>query len=260
MTTKKKLIAGNWKMNGSLEANDALVRARGRRHAGAACDRRRVRAGALPRAGADAAPRLALELGAQDVSQHEQGAYTGEVSAAMLREFGVRYAIVGHSERRQYHGEGDQLVADKAKAALAHGITPIVCVGETLAEREAGQTEDVVQAPARRRDPRQRPLHQRDRGRLRTGLGHRHRQDRHARAGAAGARAAAQAAGKAATPQAERVPILYGGSMNAANAASLLAQPDIDGGLIGGASLKAPDFLQIIAAAAPDARRTKLSE
>jgi triosephosphate isomerase len=141
MTTmsKKKLIAGNWKMNGSLEANDALVRAwspgcRTRR-----VRRRRLRAGALPGAGADAAPRLALELGAQDVSQHEQGAYTGEVSAAMLREFGVRYAIVGHSERRQYHGETDQLVADKAKAALAHGITPIVCVGETLAEREAGR-------------------------------------------------------------------------------------------------------------------------
>ena len=92
---------------------------------------------------------LRARLGARNrragcVGQHEQGAFTGEVSAAMLKEFGVRYAIVGHSERRQYHGETDALVAEKAKAALAHGITPIVCVGETLAEREAGKTEEVV--------------------------------------------------------------------------------------------------------------------
>jgi triosephosphate isomerase len=100
------------------------------------------------------------------VSAHDKGAYTGEVSAAMLREFGVRYAIVGHSERRQYHGETDALVADKAKAALAQGITPIVCVGETLAQREAGQTEGGGQAPAGRGDPHQRPLHQRDGGGL----------------------------------------------------------------------------------------------
>ena len=85
-----------------------------------------------------------LELGAQDVSEHAQGAYTGEVSAAMLKEFGARYAIVGHSERRQYHGETDAVVADKTKAALAAGITPIVCVGETLAQREAGRTMDIV--------------------------------------------------------------------------------------------------------------------
>ena len=141
---KKKLIAGNWKMNGTLEANDALVRAVVAGMKQARCDV----AVCVP------APYLAqvqmlrhgstLDLGAQDVSAQEQGAYTGEVSAKMLREFGVRYAIVGHSERRQYHGETDALVADKAKAALAHGITPIVCVGETLAEREAGQTEEVV--------------------------------------------------------------------------------------------------------------------
>ncbi|MFL6580870.1 MAG: triose-phosphate isomerase family protein, partial [Burkholderiales bacterium] len=143
-TTKKKLIAGNWKMNGNLEANDALVRALVAGMKDARCEV----AVCVP------APYLAqvqmlrhgcaLELGAQDVSQHPGGAYTGEVSASMLREFGVRYAIVGHSERRQYHGETDALVAEKAKAALAHGITPIVCVGETLAEREAGRTEDVV--------------------------------------------------------------------------------------------------------------------
>src|SRR3954470_6950588 len=120
---KKKLIAGNWKMNGSLAANEALVRALLAGMAGAACEV----AVCVPavylaqvqalRAGS------ALELGAQDVSAHEQGAYTGEVSAAMLKEFGVRYAIVGHSERRQYHCESDALVAEKAKTALAAGIT-----------------------------------------------------------------------------------------------------------------------------------------
>ena len=123
---KKKLIAGNWKMNGNLADNDALVRALISGMADAQC----TVAVCVP------APYLAqlqmlragsaLELGAQDVSQHAQGAYTGEVSAAMLKEFGVRYAIVGHSERRQYHHESDALVADKAKAALAAGITPIV--------------------------------------------------------------------------------------------------------------------------------------
>ena len=128
--TKKKLIAGNWKMNGSLAGNDALVRAIAKGMGEAACQV----AVCVP------APYLAqvqmlragsaLELEAQDVSQHAEGAYTGEVSAAMLREFGVRFAIVGHSERRQYHGESDALVAEKAKAALACGITPIVCVGD----------------------------------------------------------------------------------------------------------------------------------
>ena len=126
---KKKLIAGNWKMNGSLEANDALVRALVAGIREARCEV----AVCVP------APYLAqvqmlrhgsaLELGAQDVSQHASGAFTGEVSAPMLREFGVRYAIVGHSERRQFHGESDALVAEKAKTALAHGITPIVCIG-----------------------------------------------------------------------------------------------------------------------------------
>ncbi|MEJ6023874.1 triose-phosphate isomerase [Ramlibacter sp. PS4R-6] len=244
----RKLIAGNWKMNGSLAANEALVRAVAQGMGNAQCDV----AVCVP------APYLAqvaqlragtkLELGAQDVSKHEQGAYTGEVSAAMLRELGVRYAIVGHSERRQYHGETDELVADKAKAALAHGVTPIVCVGETLAEREAGQTADVVK--------RQmaavihvnghciseivvayEPVWAIGTGKTATPE---QAQEVHA---------LLRAQLKAASTHPERVHILYGGSMNAANAATLLAQPDIDGGLIGGASLKAPDFLQIIAAA-----------
>jgi triosephosphate isomerase len=189
-----------------------------------------------------------IELGAQDVSRHEQGAYTGEVSAAMLREFGVRYAIAGHCERRQHHGETDEVVAEKAKAALAHGITPIVCVGETLAEREAGKTQDVVKRQMAAVIHTNghciseivvayEPVWAIGTGRTATPE---QAQEVHA---------LLRAQLKAATEHSERVQILYGGSMNAGNAASLLAQPDVDGGLIGGASLKAPDFLQIIAAA-----------
>ena len=141
---KKQLIAGNWKMNGSSESNAALVTALTAGAASAQC----LVAVCVP------APYLAqvqllvagsrIDLGAQDVSQHASGAFTGEVSAAMLREFATRYCLVGHSERRQYHGETDAVVASKAQRALAAGITPIVCVGETLAEREAGRTEEVV--------------------------------------------------------------------------------------------------------------------
>jgi triosephosphate isomerase len=191
-----------------------------------------------------------VELGAQDVSAHASGAYTGEVSAAMLKELACRFAIVGHSERRQYHGETDQLVADKAKAALASGVTPIVCVGETLAEREAGHTEEVVK--------RQLAAVIHTNGHCISeivvayepvwaiGTGKTASPEE-----AQAVHAVLRAQLKAATDQFARVKILYGGSMNAANAATLLAQPDIDGGLIGGASLKAPDFLTIIAAARP---------
>ena len=143
----QKLIAGNWKMNGSLAANQALL---ADLLAGLA-----AQAPACQVAVAVPAPYLAqvqqltsgsaIALGAQDVSQHASGAFTGETSAQMLNDFGVRYALVGHSERRQYHGETDAIVAAKAQAALAAGITPIVCLGETLAQREAGETEAVVQ-------------------------------------------------------------------------------------------------------------------
>ena len=146
MTTHKKLIAGNWKMNGSLAANEALVTALGRGLAAnaPACD---IALCAPAPYFAQLQSLLAgspMALGAQDISAQAQGAFTGEQSAAMLKDFGVRYAIVGHSERRQYHGETDDAVAAKTAAALANGITPIVCVGETLAQREAGQTEEVV--------------------------------------------------------------------------------------------------------------------
>ncbi len=245
---KKKLIAGNWKMNGGIEANDALVRAIVTGLRGASC----LAAVCVP------APYLAqvqvlrqgstLELGAQDVSAHAQGAYTGEVSARMLKDFGARYAIVGHSERRQYHGEGDALVADKAKAALAAGITPIVCVGETLTEREAGRTEEVVK--------RQLAAVIHTNGHCISEIAVAYEPVWAIGSGktatpemAQQVHAVLRAQLKAATAHSARVNILYGGSMNAGNAATLLAQPDIDGGLIGGASLNAADFLQIIVAA-----------
>ena len=187
-----------------------------------------------------------VEVGAQDVSAHASGAYTGEISAAMLKELGCRYAIVGHSERRQYHAETDALVAEKARAALAAGITPIVCVGETLAEREAGRTEEVVK--------RQLAAVIHANGHCISevvvayepvwaiGTGKTASPEE-----AQAVHAVLRAQLKAATDQSARIKILYGGSMNAVNAATLLTQQDIDGGLIGGASLKAPDFLKIIA-------------
>ena len=249
----KKLIAGNWKMNGSLAANQLLLGA--------------LAEGLVERPSCDVAvcvptlylhsvqalrsghPALkAVQLGAQDVSAQVAGAYTGEVSASMLQELGCRYVIVGHSERRQYHGESDALVADKTRAALAAGITPIVCVGETLAEREAGRTEEVVK--------RQLAAVIHANGHCISeivvayepvwaiGTGKTASPEE-----AQAVHAVLRAQLHAASDQSARVKILYGGSMNAANAASLLSQPDIDGGLIGGASLKAADFLKIIAAA-----------
>lgn len=245
----KKLIAGNWKMNGSLIANETLVNA--------------LRAGlTVPPACHVAvcvpAPYLAqvqallggspVCLGAQDVSAHEVGAYTGEVSVAMLKDFGVRYAIVGHSERRQYHGETDSVVATKAQRALAAGITPIVCVGETLAEREAGKTEEVVKRQlaavihANGHCISEIVVAYEPVWAIGTGKTATPEQAQHVHA-------VLRSQLKAASSHADRIQILYGGSMNAANAAQLLAQADIDGGLIGGAALKAQDFLSIIAAA-----------
>ncbi len=245
---RRTLIAGNWKMNGSLAANATLLEGI-RAGAPVTCDLAVCVPAPYLAQAQSALSGSAVRWGAQDVSEHESGAYTGEVSARMLREFGVRYAIVGHSERRQYHGETDALVSRKARAALAQGITPIVCVGETLAEREAGQTEWVVK--------RQLAAVIHDNGHCISeivvayepvwaiGTGKTATPEQ-----AQQVHAVLRAQLKAATPHPERVKILYGGSMNAANAAQLLAQPDIDGGLIGGASLKAPDFLTIIAAAA----------
>jgi triosephosphate isomerase len=249
MDSRKKLIAGNWKMNGSLAANEGLLKEllSGLPQA-LACDV----AVAVP------APYLAqvhalvsgsvVAVASQDVSHHDAGAYTGEVSASMLKDFGVGFALVGHSERRQYHGETDAVVAQKAQRALAAGVTPIVCVGETLQERELGETELVVR--------RQLAAVIHLNGHCITemivayepvwaiGTGRTASPDQ-----AQAVHAVLRAQLSAASEHADRIRLLYGGSMNASNAAQLLAQPDIDGGLVGGASLKAQDFLQIIAAA-----------
>jgi triosephosphate isomerase len=247
MTTRDKLIVGNWKMHGNHAANAELLQ-------GILAARPFVAQAAVcvpfPYL-SEAAVALAnsgVNWGAQDVSAHEQGAYTGEVSAAMLHEFGCRYAIVGHSERRALHGESDQLVADKAKAALARGITPIVCVGETLAQRDAGETEAVVK--------RQlsavihtlahcigeivvayEPVWAIGTGRTATPE----------QAQAVHAVLRAQLA--AASAHAQQMKLLYGGSVKPDNAATLMSQPDIDGALVGGAALKATDFVAIIRAA-----------
>lgn len=189
--------------------------------------------------------------GAQDVSAHDAGAYTGEVSAAMVKDFDCAYVIVGHSERRAYHGESDETVGRKAARAIAAGLIPIACVGETLAEREAGQTEQVVQ---RQLDAVLAQLAGNDLAKLvvayepvwAIGTGKtatpQMAQDVHAfLRGRIAARDAQAASG---------IQILYGGSMKPDNAAELLAMSDIDGGLIGGAALKATDFLAIVRAAA----------
>ncbi|BDI04591.1 triose-phosphate isomerase [Sphaerotilus microaerophilus] len=247
MSTRRKLVVGNWKMHGSHAANAELLQG--------------ILAGGPVNADlavcvpfpylSEVAVTLAnsnVAWGAQDVSAHEQGAYTGEVSAGMLREFGCRYAIVGHSERRAYHGETDQVVADKAKAALSKGITPIVCVGETLAQREAGETEAVVKRQLSavihalghcvgEMVVAYEPVWAIGTGKVAT--------PEQAQA----VHALLRAQLRAAAPQADNMKILYGGSMKPDNAPTLLAQPDIDGGLIGGAALKAADFLAIARAA-----------
>jgi triosephosphate isomerase len=250
-----KFVAGNWKMNGNLATNrallDELVGSVGR-IAG-------VKFAVCP-----PYPYLAqvqqvlsgsgITWGAQDVSQFDSGAYTGEVSGAMLVDFGCRYVIVGHSERRTLFGDTNELVAEKFAAALKAGLTPILCVGETLREREAGSTETVVAAQLR-------------------AVLERNGVQSLAHAVVAYEPVWAIGTGKTASPQqaqavhafirkslatkdaaiAEKVQVLYGGSVKGANAAELFAMPDIDGGLIGGASLDARDFATICKAASPAA-------
>ncbi len=244
---QRKLVVGNWKMHGSRPANAELLAALlGARPFGAdvavCVPFVYLNETAATLAGSD------IRWGAQDVSAREQGAYTGEVSAAMLAEFGCRYVIVGHSERRAYHAEGDALVAQKAQAALARGVTPVVCVGETLAEREAGETDEVVKRQlsvvihqlahcAAEMVVAYEPVWAIGTGRTAS--------PEQAQAVHAVLRAQLQAA----TGRGAAMKILYGGSVKPDNAATLFAQPDIDGGLIGGASLKAADFIAICRAA-----------
>jgi triosephosphate isomerase len=246
---RRRLVVGNWKMHGSRPANaallDGILRARPFGCDVAVCvPFPYLSETAATLAGSD------VRWGAQDCSVHEQGAYTGEVSAVMLAELGCRYAIVGHSERRAMHAESDQLVADKAKAALGRGVTPIVCVGETLAQREAGQTEAVVKRQlsavihtlahcAGEMVVAYEPVWA-----IGTGLSASPEQ-------AQSVHALLRGQLRAATPHAEVMKILYGGSVKPDNAMALFSQPDIDGGLIGGASLKATDFVAICRAAGP---------
>lgn len=248
---RTKLVVGNWKMHGTLAANGELLRGIVAGLAGlpegvalAVCPPFPYLAQAVELLAASV-----VAVGAQDVSANDKGAFTGEVSAQMLKDLACRYAIVGHSERRTLHGESDALVAAKAQAALGAGLTPIVCVGETLEERESGVTAQVI---ARQVDVVLEALG----GRIADcvlayepvwaiGTG---RTASPAQAQEVHALIRSQIAAR--EPQATAgVRILYGGSVKPQNAGELFSMPDIDGGLIGGASLVAADFLAIAAAA-----------
>ena len=244
---RQPLVAGNWKMNGSLDSIKPLV------------EGIKAGLGAVTAAEMAVCPPFvyvaqvaqmlagtAVAVGAQDVSDQESGAFTGEVAPAMLTDIGCKYVIVGHSERRSLYGESDEFTARKFAAARKAGLVPILCVGELLEEREQGITEDVV---ARQLDAvinlegvaalggaviAYEPVWAIGTGKT---ASPQQAQDVHA-----------FIRGKLATLDAgvaEKVQILYGGSMNAGNAADLLSMSDIDGGLIGGASLKPDDFLAI---------------
>lgn len=247
---RKRLVAGNWKMHGdrafAAALLDALVAAARPAGVEVAVMPPMPYLGELALRYRDAG----LSFGAQDLSEHDAGAYTGEVSGAMLADVGCRYVLVGHSERREHHQESAALVARKFHAARAAGLVPVLCVGETLHQREAGQTEWALEgqlAPVLELGP----------GVLEGAI-------------LAYEPVWAIGTGRTATPEqaqqvhaflrseiaacdakiASSLPILYGGSVKPANATALFSQPDIDGGLIGGASLVASDFLAIVAAAA----------
>ena len=246
---RRRIVAGNWKLHGDRAFARGLLDAllAGSRPAD-------VEVAILP-----PVPYLSelierygnagVAFGAQDVSANTQGAYTGEVSAAMLLDVGCRYGLVGHSERRQYHGESSELVAEKFVAAKKAGLVPILCVGETLHQREAGQTEWAI---CRQLEPilalgidaldgavlAYEPVWAIGTGRTASPA--------EAQAVHAAIRSEIRPLG---AKIADSLPILYGGSVKPVNAAELFAQPDVDGGLIGGASLVAKDFLAIVAAA-----------
>ena len=248
---RKKIIAGNWKMNKTPAEAEALVKEIIAKVSGAVCDVVVCPTAVCLDRVVKASEGTNVGVGAQNVHFEEKGAFTGEIAADMLTEIGVKYVIIGHSERRQYFGETDETVNKRTLAAIKGGLTPIICVGETLTEREQGITEETVR-----------------------------RQTKIALLGVDAKDAAASViayepvwaigTGKTATSEqaeevcavirdtvknlydevtAESIRIQYGGSMNAQNAAELLSKPDIDGGLIGGASLKPDDFAVIVDAA-----------
>ena len=243
---RRPIIAGNWKMNNTASEGVALVNAIAPLVKEANCDVVVcVPAIDIP-AVSEALKGTNIELGAENVHFAEKGAYTGEISAAMLLEYGVKYVIIGHSERRQYFAETDETVNKRTLTALKAGLTPIVCIGETLEERETGKTEEVLAKQ------------------IKDGL---NGVEDIAKIVIAYEPVWAIGTGKTATSEqanetiafirktigeyfcpkcAEALRIQYGGSMNAGNCKELMAMPEIDGGLIGGASLKANDFATIV--------------
>jgi triosephosphate isomerase len=238
---RARLVAGNWKMHGSLASNGALLEALLAQLGGETG----VEIAVCPPYPylAQVAARLAgtpIAWGAQNASEHVQGAYTGEVSAAMLKELGCRFVLVGHSERRQLFGESDAAVAAKFRAVQAAGVTPILCVGETLQEREAGRTQEVIGrqlgAVLERADFGNAVLAYEPVWAIGTG---RNATPEQAQAVHSFLRTRIAAGSR----------ILYGGSVKAQNAAAIFAMPDVDGGLIGGASLVAQEFIEIVRAA-----------
>jgi len=249
---RRRIVAGNWKLHGDHAFAHALLDALAAAPAPAGVER--VVLPPLPYLGdlVEQYGGSGIAFGAQDVSANEKGAYTGEVSASMLVDVGARYGLVGHSERRRYHNESSELVARKFLAARNAGLVPILCVGETLQQRQAGQTEYCIERQLQ-------PLLELGGAAVLEGavvayepvwaIGTAHTatpeqaQAIHAFIRGEVAARDAKIAGS--------LPILYGGSCKPDNAAALFSQPDVDGGLIGGASLVAADFLAIAAAAAP---------
>lgn len=242
---RKPFIAGNWKMNMTAESGKELINELKPLVKGAKCDVALCVPAILIPAMVKAAKGSKIKIGAQNVHFAESGAYTGEISAAMLKEYGVKYVIIGHSERRQYFGETDETVNKRTLTALKNELTPIVCVGETLEERESNLTEKVLdrQLTEGLKDVEDvtklviayEPVWAIGTGRTAT--------DEQAQETVKYIR---KKLGKLfGVKNANKVKIQYGGSMNAKNCKGLMAQPDIDGGLIGGASLKT-DFATIV--------------
>jgi triosephosphate isomerase len=256
--SRRKLIAGNWKMNMTAAQGAELIQNIKAQFADCGCQGCANGPEVLVcppfttiSAVVEAAKGTCLQVGAQNIHWAEKGAYTGEISGAMLKETGITYVIIGHSERRQYFGETDETVNQRVKAALANGLKPVICVGENLTERVNGVTLPVIEKQVRL------ALNGLTAEQMASvviayepvwaiGTGHTATEAQAQEVHAAIRKVLADLFGAA---TADSVRILYGGSMNATNAAGLLAQPDIDGGLIGGAALKPADFATIIKAA-----------
>lgn len=252
---RKPIIAGNWKMNNTPSQAVELINAIKPLVADAKCDVVVCPTFVCLDAASKALAGSNVKLGAQNVHFEEKGAFTGEISTAMLKELNVDYVVIGHSERRQYFGETDEVVAKRALAAINAQITPIICVGETLNERQGGTTFDVVKKQTvaalelmNSQQVSKSVIAYEPVWAIGTGLTATKEQ-----AEEVISFIRATVSEKFDEQTAENIRIQYGGSMNAKNAAELMAMPNIDGGLIGGASLKAPDFAAIVEAASKEA-------